>query len=31
MIIHILIGVLVGIPIGYAIAVILCAGKEGDK
>ena len=31
MIIHILLGLTAGIPIGYAIAVIFCVGKEGDK
>lgn len=31
MIIHIFIGIMVGIPIGYATAVLMHTGKEADK
>ena len=31
MIIYILIGILVGIPIGYATAILMYTGKEADK
>lgn len=31
MIVHILIGILVGIPIGWAVAVLFFIGKESDE